>query len=75
MTPSEIRGKVLWVEGAAGQRQGGQTGWADVGNSTAGCKGAWKKRNLNSSSDPAPSRTRSGPRPVTLPFWILVVGV
>ena len=34
-----------------------------------------KQRNLNSSSDPAPSLTRSGSRPVTLPFWILVVVV
>ena len=42
MTPGEIRDKAFWIEGAAGQRQGGQTAWADV-NSTAGCKGAWKK--------------------------------
>ena len=34
-----------------------------------------KQRNLNSSSDPAPSLTHSGSRPVTLPFWILVVVV
>ena len=43
MTPSEIRDKAFWIEGAAGQRQGGQTAWAEWGTAQLAAREPGKK--------------------------------
>ena len=67
--PSGLREQ---LDRGRGARQPGLMG----GTAQPGARKPGKRqRNLNSSSDTAPSLPSSGSRPVTLSFWILVAMV